>query len=93
VLSQRVAKAFDFRRRSLISRSGNASPDFSARRAPPGWENGEVTKTPIDFKRDSGGSVNIGTDEDGAISRMVEIDGSLFIIKETAIYAARCGPD
>jgi hypothetical protein len=46
-----------------------------------------VSKTPIDIKRTSGGSVHIGTPEDGAIRRMVEIDGSLFIIKEMAIYA------
>ncbi len=48
-----------------------------------------MTKTPIDIKRDSGGFVHIGTLEDGAVRTMVEIDGSLFIIKEKAIYAVQ----
>ena len=46
-----------------------------------------MTKSPIDIKRDSGGMVNIGTPEDGAVGKMVEIDGSLYIIKEKSIYA------
>jgi hypothetical protein len=46
-----------------------------------------MTKTPIDHKRDSGGMAHIGTVEEGAAGLMVEIDGSLYIIKEKAIYA------
>jgi hypothetical protein len=47
----------------------------------------QMTKTPIDHKRDSGGMAHIGTVEEGAAGLMVEIDGSLYIIKEKAIYA------
>jgi len=40
----------------------------------------------IDRKRDSGGSSNIGTLEDGAIEEMITIEGRLIIIKERSIY-------
>lgn len=48
-----------------------------------------MTKTPIEMKRNSGGLVHIGTPEDGVVGTMVEIDGSLFFIKEKAIYAVQ----
>jgi len=48
-----------------------------------------VTKTPIEIKRNSGGLVHIGTPEDGVVETMVEIDGSLFFIKEKGIYAVQ----
>ena len=48
-----------------------------------------MTKTPIDIKRASGGTVHIGTQEEGAVGTMVGINGSLFIIKERAIYAVQ----
>lgn len=44
-------------------------------------------KRPIDLKRDSGMSFDVGTDEEGAVQAMVEIDDSLYIIKPKAIYA------
>ena len=44
-------------------------------------------KRPIDIKRDSGMSFEIGTLEEGVTEAMVEIDDSLYIIKPKAIYA------
>jgi hypothetical protein len=46
-----------------------------------------VTKRPIDRKRDSGGRFDVGTVEEGTVGTMIEIDGSLYIIKDHAIYA------
>jgi hypothetical protein len=46
-----------------------------------------IQKRPIDRKRDSGMSFEVGTAEEGATEAMVEIDDSLYIIKPKAIYA------
>jgi hypothetical protein len=43
-------------------------------------------KRSIDRKRESGGSIDIGTLKDGAIIEMKEIDGRLLVIKEDSIY-------
>lgn len=43
-------------------------------------------KKPIDQKRDSGGTAEIGTKEDGAILEMFKIGERLIIIKEKSIY-------
>ena len=45
-----------------------------------------MNKKQIDIIRNSGGSVKIGTDKDGAIEDLFEFDGKLFVIKEKAIY-------
>jgi len=44
-------------------------------------------KRPIDIKRDSGMSLEIGTIEEGPTESMIAIDDSLYIIKPSAIYA------
>ena len=44
-------------------------------------------KRPIDIKRDSAMRFEVGTSEEGVTEAMVEIDGSLYIIKPKAIYA------
>lgn len=43
-------------------------------------------RRPIDIKRDSGGSADIGTEQDGAILEMYNLDGKLIVIKEFALY-------
>lgn len=43
-------------------------------------------KRPIDVKRESSGMADIGTQEDGAIIEMYDLNGRLIIIKEKAIY-------
>jgi len=43
-------------------------------------------KRPIDKKRESGGYIDVGTKEDGAIVEMKNIGGRLIIIKERSIY-------
>lgn len=45
-----------------------------------------VNKSNIDFIRNSGGSVMIGTDKDGSIEDIFEFEGKLFVVKEKAIY-------
>jgi hypothetical protein len=45
-----------------------------------------MEKQPIDKIRNSGGSIEIGSIEDGAIIQMKEINGRLFVIKEKSIY-------
>lgn len=45
-----------------------------------------ANKNHIDFIRNSGGSVMIGTDKDGSIEDIFEFEGKLFVIKEKAIY-------
>lgn len=52
-----------------------------------------MTKQPIDHKRDSGGIAHVGTPEEGDVETMVEIDGSLYIIKDKAIYALQHADD
>src|SRR5438552_3763286 len=44
-------------------------------------------KRPIDRIRDSGGTFDVGTAEEGPVGSMVEIDDSLYLIKPNAIYA------
>lgn len=44
-------------------------------------------KRPIDLKRDTGGTFNVGTADEGPVGLMVEIDNSLYVIKPNAIYA------
>ncbi len=46
-------------------------------------------KRPIDLKRDSGMSFEVGTPTEGVTEAMVEIDESLYIIKPKAIYALK----
>lgn len=48
-----------------------------------------TAKRPIDLKRDTGMSFEVGTPEEGATQAMVEIDESLYIIKPKAIYALK----
>lgn len=43
-------------------------------------------KRPIDKKRDSGGSLDVGTKEDGAILEMITIGKKLIVLKEKSIY-------
>ena len=43
-------------------------------------------RRPIDIKRDSSGSADIGTEQDGAILEMYNLDGKLIVIKEFALY-------
>ena len=43
-------------------------------------------KRPVDKIRESGGSVDIGTEADGAITDMFNLNGRLIIIKEKSIY-------
>lgn len=42
---------------------------------------------PIDRHRAAGGSLLVGTPNEGAITSMAEIDGALYVIKQRAIYA------
>lgn len=44
------------------------------------------SKEQIDQVRNSAGSMRIGTEEDGAVLGMLEIDGRLHILKDKAIY-------
>jgi hypothetical protein len=41
---------------------------------------------PIDIARDSGGAADIGTEEEGAVVEMIEVDGAFIIVKERAMY-------
>lgn len=50
-------------------------------------------KRPVDLKRDRGGSVNIGTEDDGAILEMYNLGGRMLVIKEKAIYELRFADD
>jgi hypothetical protein len=50
---------------------------------------GMTEKRPIDLKRDSGMSFEVGTPEEGITDAMVEIEESLYIIKPKAIYALK----
>jgi hypothetical protein len=43
-------------------------------------------KRPIDRHRDSGKSMEVGTPEEGAITEMISLRNTLFIVKERAIY-------
>jgi hypothetical protein len=43
-------------------------------------------KREIDLKRDRGGSVDIGTEDDGAILEMYNLGGRMLFIKEKSIY-------
>lgn len=43
-------------------------------------------KRPIDNKRESGGTTQVGDNLDGAIVEMTEVNGRLFVIKERSIY-------
>ena len=43
-------------------------------------------KKPVDLIRDGGGSIDIGTPEDGAIMEMENIAGRLLVIKERSVY-------
>lgn len=43
-------------------------------------------QSPIDKKRDRGGQAEIGTEKDGAILEMYNLDGKLITIKEHALY-------
>ncbi|OWW25023.1 hypothetical protein B4Q04_10760 [Zobellia sp. OII3] len=43
-------------------------------------------RRPIDIKRESSGSLTIGTEDDGAIVEMFEFEGKLICLKERAIY-------
>jgi hypothetical protein len=44
-------------------------------------------KRPIDIRRESAGSMTIGTPDDGEVVRMFPVDERLFIVKERAVYA------
>jgi hypothetical protein len=46
-------------------------------------------KREIDLKRDRGGSVDIGTEDDGAILEMYNLGGRMLFIKEKSIYELR----
>src|SRR5438132_6557016 len=46
-------------------------------------------KRPIDIKRDSGMSLEIGTADEGPTNAMISIDDSLYIIKPNAMYALK----
>jgi hypothetical protein len=46
-------------------------------------------KRPIDRQREAGGSMRIGTEDDGAIKSMFPIGGVLHIIKERGIYVVK----
>jgi hypothetical protein len=48
-----------------------------------------TAKRPIDLKRDSGMSFEVGTPEEGSVQAGVEIDDSLYIIMPKAIYALK----
>lgn len=50
-------------------------------------------KRPVDLKRDRGGSVDIGTEDDGAILEMYNLGGRMLVIKEKAIYELRFADD
>lgn len=50
-------------------------------------------KRPVDIKRDRGGSVEIGTDADGAIMEMYNLGGRMLVIKEKSIYELRMADD
>ena len=46
-------------------------------------------KRPIDRHRDSGKSMKVGTPEEGAITEMISLRDTLFIVKEHAIYTVK----
>src|SRR5438876_372279 len=46
-------------------------------------------KRPIDAQRDSAGSMDIGTEDEGAITEMISTPEALLIVKERGIYAVQ----
>jgi hypothetical protein len=46
-------------------------------------------KRPIDRHRDSGKSMEVGTPEEGAITEMISLRNTLFIVKKRAIYTVK----
>lgn len=50
-------------------------------------------KRPVDLKRQRGGRVNIGTEDDGAILEMYNLGGRTIVIKEKSIYELRLADD
>lgn len=46
----------------------------------------ELERKPIDIKRERGGTSEIGSDEDGAILEMYNLDGRTVVIKEKSLY-------
>lgn len=50
-------------------------------------------KRPVDIKRERSGSVNIGTEDDGAILEMYNLGGRMLVIKEKSIYELRFADD
>jgi hypothetical protein len=43
-------------------------------------------KSPIDKKRESGGYIDIGTEDDGAIIEMINVGNKLIVVKEKSLY-------
>lgn len=50
-------------------------------------------KRPVDIKRERGGTVNIGTEDDGAILEIYNLGERLLVIKEKSIYELRMADD
>jgi hypothetical protein len=45
-----------------------------------------ITKRPVDIKRERRGQAEIGSEEDGAILEMYNLDGRIIVIREHSLY-------